>query len=124
MPDININMGQFVCQSPIINNVTFSGTRYIFNLNWSSQGQYYSTIDPTTTMRLEMEIKEIANSQIVYSEIIDPNADFNNLNYVINIYDYYDAFSNKYSVTFKLTLINEIGCNNTTSYIVPVGTYP
>lgn len=124
MAYINIDINAFQCSSPIINSVVYSGTPYLFILDWSSEGDYYTTIDSTTHMTLDIDIIEISSGQTVFTGVISPSVIFNTADYPINILDYYSNFGNKYSVTFNLTLINNIGCNNVTSYTVPDGTYP
>lgn len=121
---INIDIGAFVCEAPVFNNSTFSGVRYVFTFDWNSEGNYYSTLDPTTHMELSMVITEIANNTLIYSGVVDNNVPFNTNTYDIDILDYYLGFSNKYRVDLTLTMVNNIGCNNSTNYTIPVNSYP
>lgn len=122
--DVNINVNAFQCTPPIFDSVVYTNARYIFDLSWSSEGDYYATLDPTTNMSLEMEIIEISNGQTVLTEVINPSVAFDMSLFSLDILEYYPGFGTKYSVTFKLVLTNNIGCDNTTSYTVPTGTYP
>jgi hypothetical protein len=123
MSTININIGEFICEPPIFNSVTYTGTRWIFELDWSSQGSFYSSFDPTTNLSLSIQIVEISSSIIVYSNEVDPSVPFNINNYQIDISDFYSGFNDKYRITFILNLTNEVGCNNSETYTVPDGTY-
>lgn len=124
MADVIINVGAFICEAPTFNSSTFSGVRYVFTFDWNSQGAYYSTLDPTTHMELSMVVTEISNNTVVYSGVVDSNVPFNTSTYTIDILDYYSGFSNKYRVDLTLTMINNIGCNNSTNYTIPVNSYP
>lgn len=124
MSEININIGEFICEPPIITNVIYTGTRYIFRLFWNSEGDFYQTFDPSTNLSLGIEIVEISNSQVVYSNTTHPTVPFNESGFQIDIMDYFPSFGNKYRLTFRLDLTSDSGCNNSTTYTVPNGTYP
>lgn len=122
MGNIIFNVAEFICENPVIQNVTWSGIRYIFDTDWTSQGNYYSSFDPTTNMELSMDIIEVSNSNIVFSGVIDNSVPFNAIDYQFDVLDFYPGFSDKYQITLKLKITNQ-GCDNTGTYIVPI-TYP
>ena len=122
MGDIIINVDEFICESPVIKDVTWNGIRYEFEVDWTSQGTYYSTFDPTTTMELSMDIYEVSNNTLQYSGIIASGVPFDADNYLFDVLDYFPSFSGKYQIHLKLKITNS-GCDNATTFIVPV-TYP
>jgi hypothetical protein len=122
MADIIININEFICEDPIITDVTWNGIRYEFLVDWTSQGAYYSTFDPSTTMELSMDIYETSNNILQYSGVIATGVPFDVNDYMFNVLDYYPTFSSKYQIHLKLKITNS-GCDNTTTYIVPI-TYP
>lgn len=123
MKYININIEALDCKSPIIKNVTYTGTRYKFLLEWVSQGDYYFLLDNTTTMDLTMVITETVGGVVAHTEVFQ-FIPFSTNNYMINIMDYYPNFSGKYSITFILNLNSDLLCNTqSVPFTVPI-TYP
>lgn len=123
MANIVINVEALQCEAPIVTNSSWSGIRYVFNVDWTSQGAYYSTIDPTTNLELSIEIRETIPDILVYSGIIDPSAPFDATGYQFNVLDYYGGFSGKYTLILKLNLTSNATCNEITSYTFPID-YP
>lgn len=123
MASIVFDVEQFICETPVFTGVTYTGTRYEFDLNWFSQGSYYSTFDPTTNIALTVDIYELNTTNLVTSFSIDPSAPFDGNHYMVNILDYLPSHSNKDTIVFTLTLTSTGCTNNVTTYTVPGGTY-
>lgn len=120
---INLNVAAIVCESPIINSVTYTGVRYKFLLEWGSQGDYYFLLDNTTTMDLTMIIEDTVSGGVVHTSIFQ-FVPFNTNNYTIDVLDYYANFSRKYRVTFILNINSDSLCNTQSlPFLVPI-TYP
>lgn len=122
MGKIVINAQQLQCDSPVISDVTWNGVRYVFLTDWTSQGDYYLSLDPSTNMELSMEISDAQTSVVVFTGIIDSSAPFNATDYQFDVFDYYPDFSAKYQINLKLKLTNTV-CNTVGTYTVPI-TYP
>lgn len=123
MANIIINVEALQCEAPIVTNSSWSGIRYVFNVDWTSKGSYYSTIDPTTNLELSIEIRETVPNTLVYSGVIDPSAPFDATGYQFDVLDYYSGFSGKYTLILVLNLTSNAACNETTSYTFPID-YP
>lgn len=122
MSNIIINVDAFMCEDPIIKSVSYTGTRYIFSVTWTSNGEYYSTFEPTTNLELSVDMYDTQTSTLVQSYVINPSAPFDATDYQFNMFDYYNDFSSKFQIYVKLKITNSV-CNNTTTYIVPID-YP
>lgn len=121
MANINISVDAFVCETPIINSVTYTGTRYEFVFSWSSKGDYYSTFDNTTLMHFYVDLYHEGDTTPYHSGQASQPVPFNTNDYTINVLDYNSLFSGKDRVVFTLQLVNT-GCNNSTSYEIPSNT--
>ena len=123
MPNININVADLVCENPIFTSVTYTGTRYEFNLNWTSNGSYYSTFDPTVAMYLYIEMYHPGSSTPYYTGNASIPFDlYDATNYLINVLDYDSSFSSKDRLVFRLSLAGEDSCFTETTYVFPPDT--
>lgn len=123
MANIIINVEALQCQAPEVTNSSWSGIRYVFNIDWNSKGDEYSIIDPTTNLELSIEIRETIPNTIVYQGVIDASAPFNATGYQFDVLDYTQTFSGKYTLILKLNLTSNAACNELTSYTFPID-YP
>lgn len=126
MANININVGELICEDPIFTSVTYTGIRYEFDLNWTSQASYLSTFDNTVTMYLRIECYDIASSTPYYSSNIPtpPPIPFDGVHFLINVLDYVPSFSPKDRLIFRLSMSGETTCNTETIYEFPPNTLP
>lgn len=125
MGNIIINVAELICESPIVTHSEFTGTNYIFNVDWTSKGNEYSLFDPTIKMMVSIQIYSniVTPPTLEFNGVIDTNAPFNVNGYTIDIKDYYADFSSKYDLYLVLSLISEASCNNATVYKFPIN-YP
>lgn len=121
MADLIIITNPFVCEPPIFTSVTYTGTNWIFNLNWTSQGAYYATILPNIAMNVTLDIFDPATNTTIYSNVIDNNAPFDASNYMVNVLDYFVGSISKYRITFIITLVGT-QCNQSDSVVFPEDT--
>lgn len=121
--DIIVEVDEFKCEAPIVKNTSWSGIRYIFNVDYESNGEDYILLDPTTNLELSIEVKETATNTVVYTGVINPSAPFNANNYQFDVLDYYPEFSNKYTLILTLNLTSSDLCNLMTNYTFPIN-YP
>jgi hypothetical protein len=123
MANIIINVDELICEDSIVTNSSWSGIRYVFNVDWTSKGDEYSIFDPTTNLQLSIEIRETIPNTIVYSGVIDNSAPFDATGYQFNVLDYYTGFSGKYTLILILDLTSNAACNEQTRYTFPID-YP
>ena len=105
MGNINFNISEFICESPVLTSVVYTGVRYEFILNWTSQGSYYNTFDPTTVVQLWINVNGIGWQY--YSDVPYDGINWTN-NFLSN--------NPKTSISFKLIIINS-GCNNESNIV-------
>jgi hypothetical protein len=117
---IIFNVSELQCIPPNITNTSWTGIRYVFDVDWTSNGNEYHSIDPTTNLELSMTIVEVATSTTVFSGVIDSSVPFITTGYQFDAYDYYPTFSDKYQITLTLSLTSVIACNESTSFIIPI----
>ena len=122
MAYININIGALVYEAPNFQNIVYTGSKWIFDLDWTSQGSYYSTFDPTTKMILHLKLIDSVPGIVVFDQDIDINAPFDTNQYTINILDYYDTYSSNFDAIFTLTIVTAT-CQNSDDYMIPTDTY-
>lgn len=123
MGEIIINVEALVCEAPQVTHSEWTGIRYVFSVDYNSNGDDYSVFDPTTNLELSIEIRETIPNTVVYSGVINPSAPFNATDYQFNVLDYYNGFSGKYTLILKLSLTSNAACNELTSYTFPID-YP
>lgn len=113
MANINFDVEEFICESPILTSVVYTGIRYIFEFSYTSQGDYYYTFDPTT----EIQIWYQTDGQSTWYQVSPPlNAlPFNANGYEIDLLNYVPE--PKGVTIFKIILINNAGCNNESNTI-------
>lgn len=127
MAFININVEALICEDPVFTSVDYTGSRYEFSMNWTSNGEYLSTIDNTTIMNLAVELyhpSDLTNPYNVFSPTVPPPIPFNGTNYLLNIFDYDSSFSSKDQIIFRLGLTGQNTCSTSTSYTIPTDTLP
>lgn len=120
MANIIINAAALICQAPVFTHTEWTGSRYIFSVDWTSNGVYYSTIDPTTNLELSIVIVQTATGTIDYTGIIQASVSFSATGYTFNIWDFFPNFSDKYTITLSLKLTSQAACNETGSITLPV----
>jgi hypothetical protein len=123
MGDIIINVEALICEAPIFTHTEWTGIRYEFSIDWTSNGDDYFLIDPTTNLELSMEIVEVSNNVTVYTGVVDSSVPFNATGYIFNVLDYYQGFSSKYKLILTLSLTSQAACNISNSYTLPID-YP
>lgn len=126
MGQININIDALVCEDPIFTSVTYTGTPYQFNLNWTSIGDYLSTFDSTVSMNIQIELFFTGQTTpyFVGNVSTPPPIPFDGTNFLINILDYDGSFLPKDRILFTLTMSGEDSCTNSTTYDIPGDTIP
>lgn len=122
MGSIHINVDEFVCITPVFTNVSYTGTRYEFDLNWTSQGDYYHTFDPTTTITLYMDLYDDAGNFLQTYTVLTGQY-FNMSHYLVNTLTYDPSVNNKNRVVFRLTLSSTDCVNNTAVVDFPSRSY-
>lgn len=125
MGEIIINVDSLVCEAPKVLHSEWTGTRYVFSMDWSSIGDYLATFDPTVRLELSMTIYQNTTTppQFEYTGVIDSNAPFNTTGYTFNVVDYFPSFSSKYDLYITLKLISDNTCNEEITYQFPLN-YP
>lgn len=112
MGNINFDVEEFICESPILTSVVYTGIRYIFELSYTSQGDYYYTFDPTT----EIQIWYQTDGQPTWYQVSPPsNPPFNANGYEIDLINYVPEPT--VVTIFKIILINNAGCSNESNTI-------
>ena len=122
MANIIFDVAPFICETPIFTSVTYTGTRYQFNLDWTSLGDYYLTFDPTTTITLYVDIYDEYGVFIQTNTVFSDQSSFNMTGVLVNTLDYVPSLSAKNRVVFRLLLTNA-GCNNTAIEDIPANSY-
>lgn len=124
MADINFNVAAVICEDPVFTSVTYTGTRYEFNLNWTSQGAYFYTFDNTMTMYLYIECYLPGDPTPYFQQSVGtpPPIPFDGNNYIINVLDYDPTFSSKNRLVFRLVMSGEDTCYTETTYEFPPDT--
>jgi len=124
MASINLNVEAVVCQNPVFTSVTYTGNRYEFNLNWTSQGAYFYQFDNTVTMYLYIECYLPNASTPYFSQTVSnpPVTPFNGTNFLVNVLDYDSTFSAKNRLVFRLVMSGESTCTTETTYEFPPDT--
>lgn len=118
--NIIFNVAELQCVAPTIISTSWTGIRYVFNVDWTSNGDEYHNIDPTTNLELSMDIIEVATSTTVFSGVINASVPFIATGYQFDAYDYYPTFSDKYQITLTLNLTSDTVCNESSSFTIPV----
>ena len=126
MANINLNVAELVCEDPVFTSVTYTGNRYEFDLNWTSQAAYLSTFDSTVTMYLRIECYLPGVSTPYFTTYIPtpPDIPFDGTHFMVNVLDYDASFSPKNRLVFRLYLAGEDSCNTETSFEFPPDTIP
>jgi len=124
MGNVLISVGQVVCQNPVFTSVTYTGNRYEFNLNWTSQASYFYQFDNTIVMYLYIECYLPGNSSPYFNQQVPtpPALPFDGSNYIINVLDYDSTFSAKNRLVFRLVMSGESTCTTETTYEFPPDT--
>ena len=124
MANINLNVAELVCEDPVFTSVTYTGVRYEFDLNWTSQASYLSTFDPTVTMYLYIEcyLPGVSTPYFTTSIPTPPPIPFDGTHFMVNVLDYDANFSPKNRLVFRLALSGEDSCYTETTYEFPPDT--
>lgn len=124
MGNVVINVGEVDCQDPIFTSVTYTGTRYEFKLNWTSQGAYFYQFDNTMTMYLYIECYLPGNATPYFNQQVPtpPSIPFDAINYTVNVLDYDSTFTSKNRLVFRLVMAGETTCYTETTYEFPPDT--
>ena len=115
MANININVGEFQCEQPVITKLEYKiGSEKEFIISFTSLGSYYQTnIDPGTT--IEMYYSVDGGAAVLYTAT---TLQFNETDLVV---DYTPEFS---TATTSLTVelfLTTIYCSTRTNLTIPNG---
>lgn len=121
-----MSVQQLVCEDPIFTSVTYTGTKYQFNLNWTSQGVFLSSFDNTTEILIKIDMYHEGQTTAFYTGYVTntPTIPFNSNNFLVNVWDYDNTFSAKDRLVFTLIISGETSCFKETTFEFPSNTLP
>lgn len=120
MANIVFTVNEMICESPTITNSSYTGDRYKFSLDWTSNADYYLGINAGATFTLYVDITDEFGGS-VYGFAIG-NISANATGYIVDILDYLPSHSGKDTVTFTLKL-ETYTCNSEDSVVFLGYTY-
>lgn len=124
MANINFTIAELICEDPVFTSVTYTGTRFEFDLNWTSQGAYLSNFDNTLNMFLYIECYLPGESTPYFVETVatPPPIPYDGNHFMVNVIDYDPSFSPKNRLVFRLVMTGEATCYTETTYEFPPNT--